>query len=103
MPQMMLIKVVLPAPFGPRSARISPRRIVRSIRLSALRPPAYVLLRPVTVTTGDKADGLSTMILAAAAVTVSLLQEWRQCNGSGAANGSKAGERFSGDFRPRFV
>ena len=28
MPQMMLISVVLPAPFGPSSAKISPRRIV---------------------------------------------------------------------------
>ena len=40
MPQMMLISVVLPAPFGPSSAKISPRRIVRSIAPSALTPLA---------------------------------------------------------------
>ena len=31
MPQMMLISVVLPAPLGPSSAKISPRRISRSM------------------------------------------------------------------------
>src|SRR6266404_5992432 len=66
MPQMMLIRVVLPAPFGPRSARISPRRMVRSMRLSACRPLAYVLLTPATVTIGDDTAGSSTMMLAAA-------------------------------------
>jgi hypothetical protein len=40
MPQMMLISVVLPAPLGPSSAKISPRRIVRSTRLSAWKPLA---------------------------------------------------------------
>jgi hypothetical protein len=35
MPQITLISVVLPAPFGPSSAKISPRRISRSICLSA--------------------------------------------------------------------
>src|SRR5439155_20804636 len=82
--QMMLINVVLPAPFGPRSARISPRRIVRSMRLSAFRPLAYVLLRPVTVTMGGEAEGFSTTI-PAAACTVALLRKWRQCSGSAAA------------------
>ena len=40
MPQMMLISVVLPAPFGPRSAKISPRLISRSIFFSAWNPDA---------------------------------------------------------------
>ncbi len=40
MPQMMLISVVLPAPLGPSSARISPLRISRSIALRALNPDA---------------------------------------------------------------
>src|SRR3954468_13130427 len=44
-PQMMLIKVVLPAPLGPRRAKISPRRISSSMRLRALKPDAYVLDR----------------------------------------------------------
>src|SRR3954462_9103646 len=45
MPHMMLIRVVFPAPFGPRSAKISPRWISRSTRSSAFRPDAYVLVR----------------------------------------------------------
>jgi hypothetical protein len=40
MPQTMLINVVLPAPFGPSSAKISPFSISRSMRFSAWRPPA---------------------------------------------------------------
>ena len=40
MPQMMLMSVVLPAPFGPRSAKISPRLMSRSIGFSACRPEA---------------------------------------------------------------
>ncbi len=40
MPQMMLISVVLPAPFGPSSAKISPRRISRLTLLSAWKPDA---------------------------------------------------------------
>ena len=40
MPQMMLISVVLPAPFGPSSAKISPRRISRSTFLRAWKPVA---------------------------------------------------------------
>ncbi|MND08212.1 hypothetical protein D3C83_306860 [compost metagenome] len=40
MPQTMLISVVLPAPLGPSSAKISPRRIERSIPLSAWKPEA---------------------------------------------------------------
>jgi hypothetical protein len=40
MPQMMLMSVVLPAPFGPSSANISPRRISRSTFLSAWKPVA---------------------------------------------------------------
>ena len=40
MPHTMLISVVLPAPLGPSSAKISPRRICRSTRSSAVKPPA---------------------------------------------------------------
>jgi hypothetical protein len=39
-PQMMLIKVVLPAPFGPSSAKISPRAMSRSTGFSACSPDA---------------------------------------------------------------
>jgi hypothetical protein len=39
-PQMMLISVVLPAPFGPSRAKISPRRMVRSTLFSASNPDA---------------------------------------------------------------
>src|SRR3954469_14042901 len=48
MPQTMLISVVLPAPFGPSSAKISPRRISRLTFLTAARPDAYVLDRLAT-------------------------------------------------------
>ncbi len=40
MPQMMLMSVVLPAPFGPSRAKISPRWISRLMRLSAWKPDA---------------------------------------------------------------
>ena len=40
MPQMMLMSVVLPAPFGPSNAKISPRRISRSTFFSAWKPVA---------------------------------------------------------------
>ena len=40
MPQTMLMSVVLPAPFGPSSAKISPLPISRSIFLSATKPEA---------------------------------------------------------------
>src|ERR1700749_3314172 len=42
MPQTMLISVVLPAPLGPSSARISPLRISRSMACRAVKPDAYV-------------------------------------------------------------
>src|SRR5208282_3714282 len=45
MPQMTLIRVVLPAPFGPSNAKISPLRISRLMSLSAWKPEAYVLAR----------------------------------------------------------
>src|SRR5690606_41411336 len=45
-PQTMLISVVLPAPFGPRSAKISPRRIERFTFFSASKPDAYRFERP---------------------------------------------------------
>jgi hypothetical protein len=38
MPQMMLISVVLPAPFGPSSAKISPLRISRLMSFQRLKP-----------------------------------------------------------------
>jgi hypothetical protein len=40
MPQTMLISVVLPAPLGPSSAKISPRRMSSRIPLSAAKPEA---------------------------------------------------------------
>jgi hypothetical protein len=40
MPQTMLISVVLPAPFGPSRAKISPRRISRLTSFSACSPEA---------------------------------------------------------------
>ena len=53
MPQTMLISVVLPAPFGPSSAKISPRRMSR---LDALQrdEPVRVGLREVL----DRDDGI---------------------------------------------
>lgn len=38
MPQMIEISVVLPAPLGPSSAKISPRLMSRLTFLSALKP-----------------------------------------------------------------
>src|SRR3546814_17620815 len=43
MPQTMLISVVLPAPLGPSRAKISPRRMSRSIDLSAWKLGATCL------------------------------------------------------------
>jgi hypothetical protein len=40
MPQTMLISVVLPAPLGPRRAKISPRSMSRSTLFRACRPEA---------------------------------------------------------------
>ena len=40
MPQTMLISVVLPAPFGPSRAKISPRRMSRLTSFSAVKPEA---------------------------------------------------------------
>ena len=40
MPQTMLISVVLPAPLGPSRAKISPRRMSRSMPLRAWKPEA---------------------------------------------------------------
>src|SRR3990172_228201 len=45
-PHTMLISVVLPAPFGPSRAKISPSRMSRSMRFSASPPVAYFLVRP---------------------------------------------------------
>src|SRR5215510_7517427 len=52
MPQTMPISVVLPAPFGPSRAKISPLRISRLMFLSAWNPDAYVLERCEMDTTG---------------------------------------------------
>src|SRR4051794_15056616 len=43
MPQTALIRVVLPAPLGPRRAKISPRCISKSIPTRALNPFSKVL------------------------------------------------------------
>jgi hypothetical protein len=40
MPQTMLISVVLPAPFGPSNAKISPLRMSRLTLFSAWKPVA---------------------------------------------------------------
>src|SRR5688500_8354446 len=45
-PQTMLIRVVLPAPFGPSKAKISPLSMSRSTARSASWPDAYLLPRP---------------------------------------------------------
>src|SRR4051812_801801 len=70
-PQMMLMSVVLPAPFGPRSAKISPRRIARSTFVSARNPDAYSLLRFLTVRMGSRdacaTGGYDASVLAGAA------------------------------------
>src|SRR5579871_2347539 len=70
-PQMTPMSVVFPAPFGPRSAKISPRRISRLTFLSASKPEAYVLQRPATETIGSilpvllstRADGVADTML----------------------------------------
>jgi len=41
-PHTIPMSVVFPAPFGPSSAKISPRRISRSTSSSARNPDAYV-------------------------------------------------------------
>jgi hypothetical protein len=45
---MMLISVVLPAPFGPSKAKISPRRMSRFTAFRASNPEAYVFLTSFT-------------------------------------------------------
>jgi hypothetical protein len=51
MPQMMLISVVLPAPFGPSSAKISPRWMSRLTSLSA-REAGIVAENPLAAVLG---------------------------------------------------
>src|SRR6185369_4053438 len=46
MPHTIEISVVLPAPLGPSSAKISPRRISRLTFFSAWKPEAYCLDSP---------------------------------------------------------
>src|SRR5579871_4357091 len=53
MPQMMLISVVLPAPFGPSRAKISPALMSRLMFFSALKPDSYVFDRLATEMMGD--------------------------------------------------
>src|SRR5437016_9208519 len=55
-PQMMLMRVVLPAPFGPSRAKISPRRISRLTFFSAWNPEAYFFDRLWTDMMGDMAS-----------------------------------------------
>src|SRR5260221_5970563 len=52
-PQMMLIRVDLPAPLGPSRANISPFAISRSMRFKASSPDAYFLVRFEMVMIGD--------------------------------------------------
>src|SRR5689334_14807026 len=47
-PQTMLMSVVLPAPLGPRSAKISPLEMSRLTAFRACSPEAYVFVRPET-------------------------------------------------------
>src|SRR4030095_2207521 len=70
MPQMMLISVVLPAPLGPSSAKISPRRISRSMPFRAWKPDAKVLESCET----EMMDGLEGSLMA-----ISLLLLWYRC------------------------
>ena len=56
MPATMLIRVVLPAPLGPSSARISPAWTSRSTRSSAVKSP-YRLVRLRRRTTGSGTGG----------------------------------------------
>ena len=49
-PVTQLKKVLLPAPFGPMMARISPRRISRLTLLSAVRPPKRMVSASVRST-----------------------------------------------------
>src|SRR6185503_19492716 len=58
MPQTILISVVLPAPLGPSSAKISPFSISRSMGFSASNPDAYVLATPLTEMIDTRARSL---------------------------------------------
>src|SRR5690606_8754443 len=51
-PQITPISVVLPAPFGPSRAKISPWRISRLTSCRAVSPPGYVFDRPSIVRMG---------------------------------------------------
>src|SRR5664280_2505953 len=53
MPQMTLISVVLPAPLGPRRAKISPFSISRLIASIAVRPESNRLVTAATEMIGD--------------------------------------------------
>src|SRR3569832_441873 len=58
LPQMMLSRVVLPAPLGPISAKISPSWISWAIPLSACKPDSYVLIRWEIAMMGGMAESL---------------------------------------------
>src|SRR6185436_6148524 len=60
-PQTMPISVVLPAPFGPSSAKISPCSISRLMFLRAWKPDAYVLERLDTARTGGMGGCLAAL------------------------------------------
>ncbi len=61
MPQMMLMSVVLPAPFGPKRAKISPLSIVRFVAVRAWTPLAYDLVSS-TMEIMDGIDGRSSAV-----------------------------------------
>src|SRR5215475_4828618 len=65
MPQMMLIRVVLPAPFGPSRAKISPRWMSRLTFFSALKPDSYVFDRLATEMMGDMLKSAGNLRMAA--------------------------------------
>src|ERR1700734_1912487 len=77
MPQMMLISVVLPAPFGPSNAKISPCGISRLMSFSAWKPPAYFLLRWET----EMAGGMRWLGVVAGLDPVTQLNFWRKKDG----------------------
>src|SRR5262245_31348040 len=85
MPQTMLISVVLPAPFGPSRAKISPRRISKLMRCSAWNPDAYVFERLEM----EMIEGMGAPAAAAGKVEKSDLGRW------------VARQKRRGDSKPR--
>src|SRR6478736_5964116 len=58
----MLAVVVLPAPFGPSSPKISPWNTVRFMPSTAVTPPGYTFVRSVVWIT-SAAPGVSPLLL----------------------------------------